>query len=47
FEFPKEISLSELAKKLGVAKSTASEILRKGEAKVLHSYFHGLMRRGR
>ncbi len=47
FEFPKEISLSELAKKLGVAKSTVSEILRKGEAKVLHSYFHGLMRRGR
>ncbi len=45
FEFPKEISLSELAKKLGVAKSTVSEILRRGEAKVLHSYFHGLMRR--
>lgn len=47
FEFPREISLSEMAKKLGVAKSTVSEILRTGEAKVLHSYFHGLMRRGR
>lgn len=45
FEFPKEIRLSELAEKLDVAKSTLSEILRKGEAKVLHAYFHGLLRR--
>ncbi len=46
FELPKEIHLSQLAQKLGVAKSTLSEILRKGEAKVLHAYFHGLLRRG-
>ncbi len=47
FEFPKRINLTELADRLGVAKSTLSEILRTGEAKVLHSYFHGLMRRVR
>ncbi len=47
FEFPKRINLTELADRLGVAKSTLSEILRTGEAKVLHSYFHGLMRRAR
>lgn len=45
FEFPKRISLTELAGKVGVAKSTLSEILRTGEAKVLHAYFHGLMKR--
>lgn len=47
FEFPKKISLTSLAKKLGVAKSTLSEILRTGEAKVLHAYFHGLMKQPR
>lgn len=47
FEFPKRISLTALAKKLGVAKSTLSEILRAGEAKVLHAYFHGLMKQSR
>lgn len=47
FEFPKRISLTKLAKKLGVSKSTLSEVLRAGEAKVLHAYFHGLMRRPR
>ncbi len=47
FEFPKRINLTELAQKLGVAKSTLSEVLRTGEAKVLHAYFHGLMRRPR
>ncbi len=46
FEFPKRISLTELAERVGVAKSTLSEILRIGEAKVLHAYFHGLMKRG-
>lgn len=47
FEFPKHISLTGLAERLGVAKSTLSEILRTGEAKVLHAYFHGLLRKGR
>jgi predicted DNA binding protein len=47
FEFPKQISLTKLAEKLGVAKSTLSEILRTGEAKVLHAYFHGLMKQPR
>lgn len=47
FEFPKKVSLTGLAKKLGVSKSTLSEILRAGEAKVLHAYFHGLMGRPR
>lgn len=43
FEFPKKVNLTQLAKKLGVAKSTLSEILRAGEFKILHAYFHGLM----
>lgn len=47
FEFPKKINLSDLAKKLGVAKSTLSEILRTGEEKILHAYFQGLMKRPR
>ncbi len=47
FEFPKKISLTELAKKLRISKSTLSEILRMGEQKVLHSYFQGLMERAR
>ncbi len=47
FEFPKRVSLTQLAERLGVAKSTLSEILHTGEAKVLHAYFHGLMKRGR
>ncbi|MEE9267792.1 MAG: helix-turn-helix domain-containing protein [Thermoplasmata archaeon] len=47
FEFPKKINLTSMAKKLGVAKSTLSEILRTGEAKVLHAYFHGLMKQPR
>lgn len=46
FEFPKKINLTHLAKKLGIAKSTLSEILRTGEAKVLHAYFHGVMKKG-
>lgn len=45
FEFPKRIGLTQLAKKLGVSKSTLSEILRAGEAKILHAYFHGMMGR--
>ena len=47
FEFPKKINLSQLAKKLGVAKSTLSEILRTGEEKILHTYFQGLLKRPR
>src|SRR3972149_8135253 len=47
FEFPKKINLSDLAKKLGVAKSTLSEIMRAGEEKILHAYFQGLMGRSR
>lgn len=45
FEFPKRITLTKLAQKLGISKSTLSEVLRAGEAKVLHAYFHGLMKR--
>ena len=47
FEFPKKINLSELAKKVGVAKSTLSEILRTGEEKIVHAYFQGLLKRPR
>ena len=47
FEFPKRINLTDLAKKLGVAKSTLSEILRTGEEKILHVYFQGLMKGSR
>jgi predicted DNA binding protein len=45
YELPKKVNLSDLARKLGVSKSTLSEMLRIGEAKILHSYFHGLMKR--
>jgi predicted DNA binding protein len=45
FEFPKKISLTALAKKLSISKSTLSEILRLGEQKVLHSYFQRLLER--
>jgi predicted DNA binding protein len=47
FEFPKKINLSDLAKKLGVAKSTLSEILRTGEEKILHEYFQRVLKRRR
>ncbi len=47
FEFPKKINLSDLAKKLGVSKSSLSETLRTGEEKILHEYFQGLMKRPR
>ncbi len=46
FQYPKKINLTALARKLGVAKSTLSETLRAGEAKILHAYFHGQMKRG-
>jgi predicted DNA binding protein len=47
FEFPKKINLTDLASKLGVSKSTLSEILRTGEEKILHAYFQGLMKHPR
>ncbi len=47
FEFPKKINLSDLAKKLGVSKSSLSETLRTGEEKILHAYFQGLMKHPR
>jgi len=47
FEFPKKVNLSQLASKVGVSKSTLSEVLRAAEAKILHAYFHGLMKRAR
>ncbi len=39
FDFPKRIRLDEMAKNLGMASSTLSEILRRGEKKVLMKYF--------
>ncbi|MGQ0796556.1 MAG: helix-turn-helix domain-containing protein [Methanobacteriota archaeon] len=47
YELPKKINLSNLASKLGVSKSTLSEMLRIGEAKILHTYFHGLLKKAR
>ena len=44
FEFPKRVSLTDLAGKLGIAKSTLSETLRAAEAKILHTYFQGLVK---
>ena len=39
FDFPKRIKLEELADIFGIAPSTLSEILRRGQKKVLKSYF--------
>ncbi len=39
FDYPKRISLRELASLFGISISTASEILRKGQKKVLMDYF--------
>jgi predicted DNA binding protein len=39
FDFPKKIKLEELAEIFGIAPSTLSEILRRGQKKVLKSYF--------
>lgn len=41
FRYPKGIRLSELAKRLGVSKSTVSEVLRKAQTKVVEAYFQG------
>ena len=51
FEFPKKISLRELAKTLEVSPATLSEILRRGQKRVLQEHFKGhpsvLARQGR
>jgi len=39
YAFPRQITPTELAKKMGLAKSTYLEHLRKAEQKILHSYF--------
>ena len=39
FDYPKRISLRELAALFGISISTASEILRKGQKKILMDYF--------
>lgn len=39
FDFPKRIKLEDLANHFGVAPSTLSEILRRGQKKVLEKYF--------
>lgn len=39
FDFPKRIKLEQLAESLGIAPSTLSEILRRGQKKVLEKYF--------
>ena len=39
FDYPKRIRLGELAKRMGVSKSTASEVLRKAQTKVVAAYF--------
>lgn len=42
FDFPKRIKLDELAEMLGIAPSTLSEILRRGQKKILEKYFKSL-----
>ena len=39
FEVPRECTLAELAETLGVDKSTASETIRRGQARVLEKFF--------
>jgi len=39
FDFPRKIRLEELAKELGMAPSTLSEIMRRGQKKILRKYF--------
>ena len=51
FEFPKEISLRQLAKTLEVSPATLTEILRRGQKRILQEHFKGrpsvLTRQGR
>ena len=39
FQFPRRVSVSDLAVRLKISKSTLSEILRKGEEKIMTEYF--------
>lgn len=39
FDFPKKVGLEELAHQVGVKPSTLTEILRRGQRKVLEQYF--------
>lgn len=39
FEFPRKVSVSDLAFRLKISKSTLAEILRKGESKIMEEYF--------
>lgn len=39
FDYPKRIRLGDLAKRLGVSKSTVSQVLRKAQTKVVAAYF--------
>jgi len=41
FEFPKKITLRQLAKTLGVSPATLTEILRRGQKRVLQEHFKG------
>jgi predicted DNA binding protein len=41
FDFPRKVGVSELAKRLGISKSTLAEILRRGESKIIERYFRG------
>jgi predicted DNA binding protein len=41
FEFPKKITLRQLAKTLDVAPATLTEILRRGQKRVLQEHFKG------
>jgi predicted DNA binding protein len=41
FEVPRECSLAEVAAAVGIDKSTASEILRRGESRVLKRFLLG------
>jgi len=41
FEYPKKMDIAELAKLLGISKPTLSEILRRGQKKILAEHFRG------
>lgn len=43
FDYPKKIDIAELARLLGISKPTLSEILRRGQKKILAEHFRGRM----